>query len=71
MTFGGYSRMINHNLHSTRHGKLTWSELFEPSIRIARNGFKATELLALRVAVSILYIYKLDLSYQLYNICFT
>ncbi|CAO0798915.1 unnamed protein product [Mucor circinelloides] len=33
-----------------RHGKLAWSQLFEPSIHIARHGFKATELLAVRVA---------------------
>ncbi|CEP08180.1 hypothetical protein [Parasitella parasitica] len=33
-----------------RHGKLSWSELFEPAIQIARHGFKATELLALRVS---------------------
>ncbi|KAG1562954.1 hypothetical protein G6F49_000432 [Rhizopus delemar] len=32
-----------------RHGKLSWFSLFEPSIRIARDGFDATELLVSRV----------------------
>ncbi|KAL9549312.1 hypothetical protein MBANPS3_005268 [Mucor bainieri] len=33
-----------------RHGKLPWSDLFAPAIHMARHGFKATELLAVRVA---------------------
>ncbi|CAO3635491.1 unnamed protein product [Mucor fragilis] len=33
-----------------RHGTLPWSDLFAPAIHMARHGFKATELLALRVA---------------------
>ncbi|GAN01359.1 DNA polymerase alpha catalytic subunit [Mucor ambiguus] len=33
-----------------RHGRLPWSDLFAPAIHIARHGFKATELLAVRVA---------------------
>ncbi|KAG1350332.1 hypothetical protein G6F62_003306 [Rhizopus arrhizus] len=32
-----------------RHGKLSWLSLFEPSIRIARDGFEASELLVSRV----------------------
>lgn len=35
----------------SRHGSLPWSVLFEPAVRIARDGFKTTRLLEQRLEV--------------------
>jgi hypothetical protein len=56
--------IFDEKLNNFRYGKLPWKRLFEPSIKLSRDGFKIPAELARRMSVrkkikiAVLYIFK-------------